>query len=158
VKTIRFRIAWIIAFVALAALYFAAIRAFLGPHTDSLGHQKGILLLLGALPMANILGVGLLMGQRRPGSRRFLLGFEAFGAMALALFIALASFVPREVVRPYLAPFVAPLSRIIGPARPFVEIPIGGFVLVVLLGWPQVAFALSGGLLCSRFKITITPR
>ena len=50
------------------------------------------LLILGALPMANVLAVGILIGQRRPGSRPFLLGFEAFGAMALALYVALASF------------------------------------------------------------------
>jgi hypothetical protein len=117
-----------------------------------------MLLLLGALPMANVLAVGMLIGQRRPGSRHFLLGFEVFGAMALALFIALASGFPREVVLPYLAPFVSPLRWIIGPDRPFVEIPIGCFVVVVLLGWLQVAFALVGGLLSRRFKITITPR
>jgi hypothetical protein len=78
--------------------------------------------------------------------------------MALALFIALASCFPREVVMPYLVPFVAPLERIIGPDRPFVYIPIGCFILVVLLGWPQVAFALVGGFLSRGFRITITPR
>jgi hypothetical protein len=29
---------------------------------------------------------------------------------------------------------------------------------VVALGWPQVAFALIGGFLSRRFKITVTPR
>ena len=81
-------------------------------------------MLLGALPMANVLAVGILIGQRRPGSRPFLLGFEAFGAMALALFVALASFAcPREVVIPYLAPLLAPMEKIIGPDRPFVLHP-----------------------------------
>jgi hypothetical protein len=158
VKVPRIRIAWVMVAVAFAALDFAVIRAFLGHRTNVLDEQRGILLLLGALPMANVLAVGMLIGQRRPGSRPFLLGFEAFGAMALALFIVLATGFPREVVLPYLAPFVAPLKWIIGPDRPFVEIPIGCFAFVVLLGWPQVAFALVGGLLSRRFKITITPR
>ena len=89
-KTPRFRIAWLMVAVAIAALDFAAIGAILGSGTGDFG----IFLLLGALPMANVLAVGILIGQRRPGSRPFLLGFEAFGAMALALYIALVSFFP----------------------------------------------------------------
>ncbi len=144
--------------VAIAALNFAAIRAFLGHRTSVLDEQRVVLLLLGALPMANVLAVGMLVGQRRPGSRPILLGFEAFGALALAFFIALASCFPREVVLPYLASFVAPLKRIVGHYQPFVEIPIGCFVFVVMLGWPQLAFALIGGWLSLRFKISITRR
>jgi hypothetical protein len=143
--------------VAFAALDFGAIRAFLS-QTDLLAQRRGILLLLGALPMANVLAVGLLIGHRRPGSRPFLLGFESCGAMALVLFLALAISFPHEVLFSYLVPFVAPLERIIGPDRPFVYIPIGGLVVVVMLVGPQVAFALIGGFLSRRFKITITPR
>jgi hypothetical protein len=36
--------------------------------------------------------------------------------------------------------------------------PIEGVVAVALLGWPQVAFAVAGGLLSRRFKITLYPR
>jgi hypothetical protein len=144
--------------VAIAALDFAAIRALLPRHANVLDDQRGMCLLLGALPMANVLAVGMLIGHRRPGSRPFLLGFEAFGAMALAFFIALASCFPRETVMSYLVPFVAPLERIIGPDRPFVYIPIQFFVAVIMLSWPQLAFALIGGFLSLRFKITITPR
>jgi hypothetical protein len=42
--------------------------------------------------MANVLAVGILVGQQSPRSRPFLLGFEAFGAMALAFYVALVSF------------------------------------------------------------------
>ncbi len=115
-------------------------------------------MLLGALPMANVLAVGMLIGRRRPASRPFLLGFEAFGAMALALFIALAICFPREVVLPYLTPVLVLIERTIGNDRPFVMIPIVCFVAVALLGWPQVAFALTGGFLSRKFKITVTPR
>jgi hypothetical protein len=144
--------------VAITALDFGAIRALLPRHANVLDDQRDILLLLGALPMANVLAVGMLIGHRRPGSRPFLMGFEAFGAMALAFFIALASCFPREVWMSYLVPFVAPLERIIGPDRPFVYIPIGGLVVAVMLVGPQVAFAVIGGFLSRRFKITITPR
>jgi hypothetical protein len=143
--------------VAIAAIDFAAIRAFLGPHPDSLGRQKYALLLLGAVPMGNVLAVGMLVGQRRCGSRLFNMGFEAFGAMALALFIALAVYFPR-VVMPYLMPFVDPMERVIGPNHPFVLIPTQGVVAVVMLGGPQVVTALVGGFLSRRFKITISPR
>ena len=40
---------------------------------------------------------------------------------------------------------------------PFVYIPIRYFVAVVMFVWPQVAFALVGGFLSRRFKVTITP-
>ena len=158
VKAPRFRIAWVMVAVAIAALDFTAIRALLGPYTNSLEYQKTMLLLLGALPMANVLAVGMLIGQRRPASRPFLLGFEAFGAMALALSIALASCFPEEVVMRCLVPFGDLVEKIIGPNRPFVFIPILCLVAVVVLGGPQVAFALMGGFLSRRFKIAVTPR
>ena len=113
-KVPRFRIAWVMVAVAIAALDFGAIRALLARHGSALDDQRSICLLLGALPMANVLAVGMLIGQRRPGSRPFLLGFEAFGAMALALFIALAICFPREVVLPYLTPVLVLMERTIG--------------------------------------------
>ena len=153
----RFRIAWVMVAVAIAALDFAAIRTLLPRHANVLDDQRGMCLLLGALPMANVLAVGMLIGQRRPASRPFLTGFEVFGAMALAIFIALAIGFPREVVIPYFAPFVAPVERFIGPGRPF-YIPIGGLVVAVVLVAPQMVFALVGGVLSRRFKVSITPR
>src|SRR5262249_23268318 len=104
------------------------------------------------------LAVGMLIGQRRPASRPFLLGFEVFGAMALALFIALAGCCPREVVMPYLVPFMARMEAIIGPGRDLVLLPFQCFPVLLLLGGPQVGFALVGGLLSRKFKISISPR
>jgi hypothetical protein len=75
VKLHRIRIAWVMFAIAIAALDFAAIRAFLdypGPFGEEL--------LLGALPMSNVMAVGILIGRWRPGSSSFLLGFEKFGA------------------------------------------------------------------------------
>ena len=152
-KVPRFRIAWVMVAVAIAALDFAAIRAVLG-------YPEVGLLVVGALPMANLLAVGILIGQQRPGCRPFLLGFEAFGAMALALFVALASFSPwgYGLIYSYLVLGIEPMEKIIGQDRPFVFIPITLFGVVVMLGWPQVAFALIGGSLWRRFRVTITHR
>jgi hypothetical protein len=145
--------------VAIAALDFAAIRAFFD--IADIG-----LLVLGALPMANVLAVGILVSQRRPESRPFLLGFEVFGAVALALFVAvaLASLFTdnhgliNSSLTSYLAPVVQPIEKRIGQNRPFIFIPIALFAYVVMLGWPQLVFALIGGSLSRRFKITITRR
>ena len=57
-----------------------------------------------------------------------------------------------------MAPFLYPVETIIGPGRPVFYIPIGGFVVLVVLGLPQLVVALIGGSLSRRFKITITPR
>ncbi len=150
-KLPRFRIAWMIAFVAIAALDFGAIRALLGFNS-----YWAALLLVGALPMANVLAVGILIGQQRPGSGQFLLRFEAFGAMALALYVAF-SFVPNErAMTAYLAPF-DDLWITIGDL-PFVSIPFRYLFAGALCVWPQVAFALLGGFLSRRFKVTITRR
>lgn len=130
----RFRIAWVMVAIAIAALDFAAIRAFLVS-------GEVALLVLGALPMANILAVGILIAKQRPGSRPFLLGFEAFGAMALATFIAFVtpvSFFPDNhgLIDSYLAPVIQPIETSIGQNRPFVFIPIVLFAYVVMFGWP----------------------
>ena len=154
----RFRIAWVMVAVAIVALDFGAIRALLPRHASALDDQRGVLLLLGALPMGNVLAVGMLTGQCRRGSRPFHLGFEAFGAMALALFIALAVYFPREVVMSYLTPFVDSMDKVISPNHPFVLIATQGIVAVVMLGWPQLVFAVIGGFLFRKFKTTSTPR
>jgi hypothetical protein len=136
-------------FVALTALHFAALRAAEDAHSIT-----GILLTLGAMPMATVLAVGLFIGYRRHGSRPFLLGFESFGAVALALFAVLAASYGEKMADPYIRIFIEPLPMILGPARSLFHIPIA----CVALGLPQVAFALIGGSLSHRFKTTITRR
>ena len=111
--------------------------------------------------MANVLAVGILVGQQRPGSRPFLLGFEVFGAMALAFYVvAFAWFFPesQELVGSYLAPWLELMEKAIGRSRPFALVPIVWLGTVLMLGWPQVAFALIGGSLSRRFKAPSIPR
>jgi hypothetical protein len=148
-KVPRFRFVWVMAFVALAALNFAVFRAAGDAHS-----KTGVLLAVGAMPMASVLAIGLIIGYRRHRSRPFLLGFESFGAMALALFAVPAVLFGEKVLESYTRIFIDPLSRIIGPDRPLVHIAVA----YVALGLPQVAFALMGGFLSRKYRITITER
>ncbi len=152
----RFRIAWVMVAVAIAALEFAAIRALLFiPEVFLVG-------VMGVLPMANALAVGILIARQRPGSRPFLLGFVAFGAMALALFVAfsLADLLLDNyaLINAYLTPVLRPIEENIGQNRPFIFIPTLLLAYVVMFGWPQLGFALIGGSLSRRYRISITRR
>ena len=149
----RVRIAWLMVAIAFAAIDFAAIGAILGSRADDIG----IFLLLGALPMANVLAVGILIGQRRSGSSPFLLGFETFGAVALALYVALLSYCLRAVI-PYLSLLIRVLEQTIGRDRPFVFMPVLFCASVVMLGFPQVVFALIGGILFRSFRVAVSRR
>jgi hypothetical protein len=147
----HFRIAWLMAVVAIAALNFGAVRAGLKVR-NQLSTPIIDLLNAGALPMANVLAIGLLVGGQRRGSRSFLLGFEAFGATALALYIAVSSLYANKLVIPYLLVFLSPLARAVGEPRSVVLILVFIALAVVVLGLPQLVFALLGGLLCRKFK------
>jgi hypothetical protein len=150
VKMPRFRVSWLMAVVALAALNFAALR-------EMFDFQTGQLLAVGALPMVNVLAVGLLTARHRPGTRPFLLGFEAFGVMALALYVV-ASFVNDQFWTPYVGPVIGLVDKTIGMDRPYVFFPIVYCVAVSMLGLPQLVFALIGGWLSRQYRIVITKR
>jgi hypothetical protein len=145
---IRFRLAWILVFVAFAALDFAAIRAVID-HRGPTSYLLGI----GAMPMANVLVVGILVGQQRRRGRRFLIGFEAFGTMALAAYAVSASLFAKELVIPYIRllhmPFMLNIDNYMRMSRQpyFVSYYL---ILAVLLGLPLLAFALIGGFFCRR--------
>jgi hypothetical protein len=81
--------------------------------------------------------------------------------MALAFYVAAyAWFFPesQELVGSYLAPWLELMEKAVGRNRPFALVPIVCFGIVVMLGWPQVAFALIGGSLSRRFKAPRIPR
>jgi hypothetical protein len=139
--------------VAIVALDFAAIRTWLG--FDS---RMANALLLGVLPMVNVLAGGILIVQQHPGSRPFLLGFVAFGAMALALCVFLSFFHDAAALDAYLGLLSEPWEMIIRHAPPFNTDLIRAFVIVVWVGWPQAAFALIGGFFSRTYRITITKR
>src|SRR5580692_11083407 len=84
-KLPRFRIGFLMVVVAIAALNFTVLRAVLATQTE-----VGELLAAGAMPMASVLAVSLLVGYRRPDSHPSLPGFTLFGAIALGLYVFLA--------------------------------------------------------------------
>jgi hypothetical protein len=151
-KMPRFRIAWVMVFVAVAALNLTVFRA-----AEDLPFNTSALL-VGAMPMASVLAIGLIFGYRWHGSRPFLLGFESFGLMALAFFVVLAVWFYHETVGPYVSLFIEPLAKIIGRDRDIFFISVAYPVAVVALGLPQMAFALMGGFLSRKYRITITKR
>jgi hypothetical protein len=106
-KIPRFRIAWLMVFVAVAALNFWVFRiCYYDVWTNYAATANKIdVMYVGSMPMANILLLGILISLRRRESRPFLMGFEIFGAAALAIYMTLNSFYCHELVRPYLFRF-----------------------------------------------------
>jgi hypothetical protein len=153
VKAPRFRIAWVMVAVAIVAFDFGAGRSMV----DS-GGNVGAFLMLGALPMANILAVGILIGRRRPGSRPFLLGFETFGTMVLALYVVSTILFDVDLVVDQLTPVLETMAEAVDAFPPFVSIPVLYSAIMVMLVLPQVVFALIGGLLSRKYRINITRR
>jgi hypothetical protein len=149
VKGLRLPIAWLMAIVALAALNFGAFRA---ASDDPAGPDR--LLCMAVLPMANVLAVGLLIGRRHRGSRRFLVGFEAFGAAAFA-FVVAAILSGEGWVWSYVTLATGPLRATLGPTGG------GKWSTFRLLGarsflslWatlPQLTLALTGGFASRKF-------
>ena len=83
-KLPRFRIVWVMVFVVIVGLNCWAIRTLLdyrSPTADEVGW--------GGLPMANILIIVPVLSYSYRGGRRFLWGFEVFGAAAVTLKVAL---------------------------------------------------------------------
>ncbi len=152
----RFRLVWLMVAVAIGALDFTATRALLFP-TDRAARDMGIFLFLGALPMANILVVGMLIAHQRPRSRPFLLGFEVFGATALAIYVAIVSGFREQALFPYLNLVIDPLEKTLRWLGPIGD-PILSSVGYLMLSLPQIAWALIGGFLSRTFKITVTLR
>jgi hypothetical protein len=152
VKVPRIRIAWVMFAVAIFAVDFAAIRALIDS-PPPLGEE----LLFGALPMANVLMIGLLIGQQRAGSQPFFVGFELFGAIALASYIALALLFPGPSgpIRPYVAIALDPIIATMGRTRELIMAPVIWLVVVVMLALPQLAVAAVGGFLSCRYKVTV---
>jgi hypothetical protein len=141
----RFPIAWLMATVALAALDLGAIRAAL----DDPGGPN-FLLCMAVLPMANLLAAGLVIGHRHRGSRQFLVGFEAFGAAALAFLIA-AILSGEGWVWSYLDVIAGPLRATLRPTGGgkwgTFRLLVGRCFLSIWATLPQLTFALTGGFL-----------
>jgi hypothetical protein len=109
------------------------------------------LIVFGALPMANVLAIGLyrILGPR-PEHRRnrpALVGFEVGGLAALLVFLACSLSMTHS-----LHEGVGQVLKPIGLAPPG---PVFLVCALILLVVPQVALALLGGWLCRRYVIRV---
>jgi hypothetical protein len=150
----RFRIAWMMAIVALVALDCAAIRELVALKVRSTVRVYITCdsLMAGALPMANILAVGLLVGLGRWRGRPFLVGFEVTGTLALVVCVSLAVLFQEEVIAPYVDLAAEPIFRALRPGWRS-PAPLFYSIVSVMLLTPQVAVALFGGWLTRRLTI-----
>jgi hypothetical protein len=105
------------------------------------------------LPMANALAVGLLTGRWSRGSRRFLAGFEVFGAAALSVpVVGILS--GEDWVWSYLTLVTGPVRAMVGPTGggkwTTLHMAAGRSLLSLWATLPQLAVALTGGFLSRR--------
>jgi hypothetical protein len=149
VKARRLRIASIMLIVAVAALNLGVLQA-------RILRNHG--LLLSALPMANALAVGLATARTRRGSRPFLVGFLAFGAIAVVAYAAAVTWFDDQIKTLCIQPVLCYLVRTIGLGQPLILLPAEDVALVVMLVLPQFVFALMGGLISRRYRISIITR
>lgn len=149
----RFKIIGLMGLVIVSALEFWGIRAlndlsfqFYVNGSPLLSQMIGALV-LGAIPMGNILAFGLLFFLRRRGKLPFLLGFETFGAIVLTLYISGFVLFPDLSVKPLHNHFLKTLVPYFqtGPLISSVGMVSLFSVMIAILTLPQVAFALLGG-------------
>jgi hypothetical protein len=141
---------------AIVALDLGAIRAV----TDHLGPVTGMLA-IGALPMANVLAFGLLLGCLRRSTRPYLVGFEVLGALALAFYVAAIlspshrESVPQMIVLGYLRLALGLWPS--GAARTIPRVLLAYSALSLWVTWPQLVLAMVGGSF-TRLPASLTGR
>jgi hypothetical protein len=129
------------AVVVIVALAFGAGRALLEWWIFPIPFLE--LVVLGALPMATVLGIGLIPFLRRKRGRSFMLGFEIFGWAALIAFLISAA-VATDTIHRGTGSALQPL----GLGSPLFLTVAAGILLL-----PQLALALLGGWLAGKFRV-----
>jgi hypothetical protein len=155
VRLPRIAIAEVMILVGLVAIDCRAIVAFRPGQDLTVG-----LILLGGLPMANALAIGLLLLRRRfpqQEIRHFLLGFEVAGAIALFLVVTSSAMFPLP-----LATHLNSVFRVVGhvhtmvgtdmrqPVRDVIEYTL----VMAYIAVPQLILALIGGWVARRVPIS----
>jgi hypothetical protein len=146
----RFSIKTLMSLVLIVALDFALFRVA-GPGGDAWAHQFFDLLIVGALPMANILAFALLPGLRRHSSRGAipdsLRRFEVSGWVVVLCWTISFGFFTEPLHRKakLIATWIVLLTRV----------PWPGFVVVLIALFlvPALALTLSGARLSARYRI-----
>ncbi len=138
--------------LVLVAVNLALLRAVFGNPIP-----ECLVLTLGVLPMVSALAGGVFVGFGRLGSRPFILGFEAAGVLALAIYVILSSVFRNEIVAPYVGLVINSVLKLIGQNRRlYRSFAYPG--IAVMLAVPQLLFALLGGCFSARCMTGITRR
>jgi hypothetical protein len=142
----RFSISTLMALVLVAALNFAAGDAYYGPPDMAWPD----LINFGARPMASILAVGLLAllfnRSERPAGRRYLVGFEVFGVVALFCYLACGRI------------FTLPIHEGAGDfLKSYISTgtPLFPWSITAIFLLPQLLIALVGGWFNTRYCLTL---
>jgi hypothetical protein len=131
--------------VAIVAIDFGAVRAMFT--STGIGTHFIMMLIMGTLPMANVLLAGFLAGHLRGRYTPFLTGFEASGATALVIYLASIWRFSHAIERIFLSPLLQPMVdnlRRKPHAAPW-DIAIIYISGAAILALPQLGFALIGG-------------
>jgi hypothetical protein len=155
-KPARFRLAYAMVVVVIAALDFALIRRsrfFTGNGTPD--YIRLQLIVLSVLPMTNVLAISLFLLAHQSGpTRRFLGGFAASAAFTSVLFLAGATFLDRGLIQLHIesllravAPFVFQRNLLLGSMR----IVILSAIYVSIFGLPQLLLAVVVGFIARVF-------
>jgi hypothetical protein len=155
-KRQRLGIAGIMALVAIAAVDLGAVRALDESSVAGIPSAVAILLVYGAVPMANVLALGVTR-QPRPQSRPFLFGFVVFGALALAVYAGVSIGFPYQMIYRFVVPVNHFLAGSAGRMRAWLFMLVNSLADMFVLALPQVLFALVGGLVCQKLVRTVLP-
>ena len=148
----RLSISALMAIVLLIALDCMAFNILL--NRPFFERQLSEVVFFGALPMANILAIGLFRllteRNRRGRTRSFLVGFEVFGGVVLVVFLA-CTWVAADPIHHGVDDVLRPLF--LRPGNPLFLV---GAVTLLLL--PQLALASVGGWLGRTYRIVVERR
>ena len=153
-KMPRVRLAWVMVSIALIAIDLGVLRE---NHLSG-NHWTVSLLILGVLPMANALIVGLLISRRLSTTRPFFLGFEMMGMMALASFVIMTIH-PRTYpwIDWYTERWLLLLEKTVTRDRVTAFITLAYLGVMIMLCVPQLVFAFLCGLLSNRIARSRPP-
>ena len=89
----------------------------------------------------------------------FLLGFEAFGWLAVFVFVACSSIIPLKMIEfegEHIGTWTRPvLEPLLENAPPWVGLVVELGGAMVIFSLPELLLALAGGIICSKLGLTL---
>jgi hypothetical protein len=143
-KRPRLRISTLMLLVVIAALDAAIVRTIWSERTT-----KGELIIVGALPTANILAVVFLFGLSRPARRHFVAGFVAGGGFAIVSYAAWV-WLSVATLGHILDPIFQPIGAFYRGRWPTVWRYLIYVTAIPILTVPQLLLAGLGGCLAGK--------